>query len=358
MRVLHVNAGAETGGGKVHIISLLSKLDKQNTDLLVFEEGMIAQEAREIGIKVYVLNQSSRFNIRVTKKLSQIIKNGNYDVVHSHGARANLFMTFVSRKKAKWVITVHSDPFLDFMGRGVMGSIYTHLNKFSLKKADHLITVSSKIRKTLIDDGIKESKITTINNGIDYDKNVYRHSEKTEQFTLTYIARFHPVKRHTYLLDALNKSTIQNYKLNLIGDGEEEGAIRQKIKSLNISDKVKLHGFLSKGEIREVLSKSDLSVLTSQSETFPLVLLESANQEVPFITTNVGDVEILDPSNSYSWIIDTDNPDELISALDEAYNEWVRGDLIEKGKDLREAVTRQFTLDEMAENVMKVYKNV
>ena len=55
MKVLHMNAGAEEGGGKTHIISLLSQFSKEEVELMVFEEGAIAREARNLGIQVHVL---------------------------------------------------------------------------------------------------------------------------------------------------------------------------------------------------------------------------------------------------------------------------------------------------------------
>ena len=41
--------------GKTHIISLLSQFSKEEVELMVFEEGAIAREARNLGIQVHVL---------------------------------------------------------------------------------------------------------------------------------------------------------------------------------------------------------------------------------------------------------------------------------------------------------------
>ncbi len=57
MRILHMNAGAEDGGGKTHIISLLDQFPTGEVELAVFEDGIVAKEARELGIKVHVFSQ-------------------------------------------------------------------------------------------------------------------------------------------------------------------------------------------------------------------------------------------------------------------------------------------------------------
>jgi len=45
MKVAHINAGNEYGGGLVHIVSLLKTLKDETVDLLVLEEGPVARAA-------------------------------------------------------------------------------------------------------------------------------------------------------------------------------------------------------------------------------------------------------------------------------------------------------------------------
>lgn len=52
MRILHMNAGAEDGGGKTHIISLLDQFPTGEVELAVFEDGIVAKEARELGLSL------------------------------------------------------------------------------------------------------------------------------------------------------------------------------------------------------------------------------------------------------------------------------------------------------------------
>ena len=54
MKVLHINAGLESGGGLTHIVNLLSQAKKagQDFDLLTFAEGPVAQAAREKGSRL------------------------------------------------------------------------------------------------------------------------------------------------------------------------------------------------------------------------------------------------------------------------------------------------------------------
>ena len=154
MKVLHVNAGLEKGGGLSHIVNLLTEANRQDADfeLLTLADGPVAKAAKKAGIKTTILGAQSRYDLTVLKRLAKFINNGNFDIVHTHGARANLFVSMIKKQiKAKWIITVHSDPLKDFEGRGMIGNIFTKLNIMALKKADGI----SK------DDVIKEGKHTS-----------------------------------------------------------------------------------------------------------------------------------------------------------------------------------------------------
>lgn len=137
MKVLHINAGLENGGGLTHIINLLTEARDEGDDfeLLTLAEGPVAKAARIAGINTHVLGAQSRYDLNSLKKLTQFINAGHYDIVHTHGARANMFVSLIHKKiTAIWCVTVHSDPYLDFEGRGIIGKIFTKLNLHALKK--------------------------------------------------------------------------------------------------------------------------------------------------------------------------------------------------------------------------------
>ena len=154
MKVLHVNAGLEKGGGLSHIVNLLTEANRQDADfeLLTLADGPVAKAAKKAGIKTTILGAQSRYDLTVLKRLAKFINNGNFDIVHTHGARANLFVSMIKKQiKAKWIITVHSDPLKDFEGRGMIGNIFTKLNIMALKKADGIFAITQNFSDLLVD---------------------------------------------------------------------------------------------------------------------------------------------------------------------------------------------------------------
>lgn len=362
MKVLHMNAGAEEGGGKTHIISLLSQFPKQEAELAVFEEGAIAREARSLGIEVHVFSQSSRYDLSVLSKLVRFINTEQFDIVHTHGARANFFLSLIKgRIRAKWVTTIHSDPTLDFMKRGIKGWAFTKLNLRSFRKVDLFFAVTERFKNNLVSLGVPAAKIHVIYNGIRYDKEPAAPYNKEEMFhigensfTAVQVARLHPVKGHEILFEALQKVNIPSLKVLLAGDGPIEQELKEKAKQLGLSGIVQFLGH--RADADKLYASADISLLTSYSESFPLVLLESANQHIPFIATDVGDMHKLIPNASFGWVIPTNDAAALAKALEEAYEKWETGELTQMGERIYKHASSHFSLQKLFEDTYAGYK--
>ena len=95
MKVLHMNAGAEEGGEK-HIISLLSQFSKEEVELMVFEEGAIAR-GEEPRYSSACFTQSSRYDLSILSKIKAFINENQFDIVHTHGARANFYLSLLKK---------------------------------------------------------------------------------------------------------------------------------------------------------------------------------------------------------------------------------------------------------------------
>ncbi|WP_379970751.1 glycosyltransferase [Ectobacillus sp. sgz5001026] len=362
MKVLHVNAGAETGGGKTHILSLLSQLPMNEVELAVFEEGEISKEARELGITVHVFKQASRYDLSVLRRLTAFINDNQYDIVHTHGARANFFVALLkSRIHAKWVTTIHSDPLLDFMKRGFKGWLFTKLNLRALKKVDLFFAITERFKKNLVSLGLPAGKIKVIYNGIYYTQEPATPYDKQEDlhipadsFTVIQVARLHPVKGHEILLDALQKVNIPNLKVLLVGDGPSEQQLKDIVKERELTDTVLFLGF--RRDTDRLYATANISLLTSYSESFPLVLLESANQRVPFIATDVGDMHKLLPNSSYGWVIKAGDSDALAAALEEAY--LTRHELAVMGEHMYQYASSRFSLEKLSRDTYESYESL
>lgn len=359
MKVMHINAGNEYGGGLSHIISLLSALQEKEVfaELLVLEEGPVAAAARLEEIDVAVIQQSSRYDLRVFKKLINYINNSQAEIVHTHGPRANMVMGILKPFiKAKWIVTLHSNPYLDFSDRGLKGSLFEKINVSSVKKADSVITVSNEIRWIMQKVGLHETQLHTVYNGIDFEPPLMK-AKNEHTFQLIAVGRLEAVKNFSFLLKVLADLGLPNWKLVLCGEGKEKESLISLSQELKIEAQVEFKGWLNKEDLREAVSESDLMVLPSISEGFPVVLLQAAEQQVPCIASNVGDVNTLMASSEAGWLIEANDATALASSLSEAHSKWEAHELEEMGRQFRLAA-EQFSLLNQAEAVIQLYNQV
>ena len=352
MRVLHINAGNEDGGARTYIINLM-KGQKQigvESTLLTFQRGPVSKMAKENGLSVSVIEQKQRFDLSILKPLIKYINNNNFDIVHTHGPRANYIVSLIRKKlNAKWVITVHSDPRIDFSG--LKGSVMLKLNLHALKRADSLFYMNPDLVDYFESLKIPDEKTFEVFNAIDFSGINPRFNHQST-FSLLEVARLVDVKNHRLLLEALSKVKF-NYRLTLVGDGPLMDDLRELVKTLGIKDKVEFVGF--RENTGDYYQECDVSVLTSKSESLPTVYLESAAYGKPVIATNVGATDKV-INDDTGWLVESDNEQELISALNDAHDFWKDDNLDQKGLALYQEVRDNYSIDELARKVNDGYQ--
>ena len=362
MKTVHINAGNEFGGGLVHIVSLLCALEEkgQSVELIVLEDGPVAQAARQRGLKVIVFEQKSRYDLRVLARLLDYVNSEGFDIIHTHGPRANLFIRLLRPFiKAKWVTTIHSNPYHDFEKNSLKGKVFEKINTTCLTGANGVIAVSKEIKDIIIDLGVQTDRITVINNGIDFSapKPIDSSDRSTDVFSIITIGRLHPIKNHDLLFDALSDMKEFECQVHICGEGEEYERLKVRAEKHEGLAKFYFNGWLGSDELKTLIRRSDLLVHTSRSESFPLVLLEAAEQEVAVISTNVGDVDKLLNTPDIGWLIKNESREELKSALISAQKEWQQGSLQIKGRQLKKAALK-FSLSEQSNRVLAFYNSI
>ncbi|KGX90983.1 glycosyltransferase family 4 protein [Pontibacillus marinus] len=362
MKIAHLISGGETGGSKNHLLSLLASFPKVEVTLIAMQKGELYEQAKEQGIDVQLLDQSSRYDLKVLTKLKNFIKENGYDLLHTHGPRANLYGALIIKKlNIPWVTTIHSDPKLDFLKGGLKGKIFTKINLWSIKRIDHFFAVSERFKQDLMDIGIPGDRVSTIYNGIDFSKsyaktNLSREDLqlKQENFVIAMVARLHPIKGHHEVFEAMQNLSDPNVQLLLIGDGPEREDLQKKAKELNIQNQVHFLGF--RDDVPDIYQISDIGLLASYSESFPLALLEAAREKTPVIATNVGGIPHM--LEDTGWIIEPKDSQAITNALQEAIQEKEERTLTKRGEDFHNHASQNFSLEQLAEATKKMYKKI
>ena len=367
MKVIHLISGGDTGGAKTHVHSLLKGLEGHvELTMVCFMEGDFAQEARELGIHTVVL---PGYNIpRILRILKNMIREGEYEIIHCHGARANMMGALLRRAVGLPVVTtVHSDYRLDYMGRFFSRLTFGTINAIALRRLDYRIGVSDAMVDQLISRGFDPARLFAIYNGLDFSPRPIA-MERAEFFrsvglnadensvVLGIAARLNPIKDIPTLIRAFAKAHAQRPELRLLiaGDGAQMDELKRLCGELGVTDTVCLAGWLS--DVDSFYNAIDVNTLTSLSETFPYSLTEGARAGLPTIASRVGGVPYLIDHGVNGLLFEAGDVDTLSAhmvamAADPALRARLGRRLLDKAK-------REYSLETTISRQVEIYRDI
>jgi Glycosyl transferases group 1 len=103
---------------------------------------------------------------------------------------------------------------------------------------------------------------------------------------LAHVGRFSPVKNHRFTIDLFADLSRMdpNWRLVLVGDGPEQGAILERARACGIIDRVAFLGIRS--DIPELLGAFDVFVYPSFHEGLPIALVEAQAAGLPCLVSD------------------------------------------------------------------------
>lgn len=107
--------------------------------------------------------------------------------------------------------------------------------------------------------------------------------------TVLAVGRLHEVKRFDLLirLFAAVHAHFPDWKLRIVGDGEEREKLEAAIRELHAEDYVNLTGRKDATGVEEEMLHASIFAMTSRSEGFPFVLLEAQSCGLPVVAFDV-----------------------------------------------------------------------
>ncbi|MCX7615290.1 MAG: polysaccharide pyruvyl transferase CsaB [Clostridiales bacterium] len=367
MKIIHLAGGGDTGGAKTHIITLLKELSKENDVMLIsLRSGSFARSAIEEGIPTIVIKNP--FVIKTVLKLVKTMKEFTPEVLHCHGSRANMMGAIIKLfYNVPVVTTVHSDYRLDYMHSRLKQMTFGTINAIALRFIDYYTAVASRTADMLISRGFDPERIFTIYNCIDFskpktvvDKKSYLQKlglhYEDDDVIVSVAARLNPVKDLGTLIRAVKIASGKNphIKLMIAGEGDDKKKLKELTKRLKIEDRVCFAGWVP--EIDQFFAASDITVISSLSETFPYSITEGVREGCAAISSDVGGMSDLIEHGRGGFIF---QPGDVDALADYLYQMCSDNDLRKKLADhLYEKASNEFSIDRMKNTQISIYKNL
>lgn len=368
LKVLHIIGGGEFGGAERHILNLFEALDTKAVEITVcclFNEPF-AEIASSAGIRCLAFPMRHKADFGVVGKLAAVIRNNGFELVHTHGVRANLLGRLASRQagKRKVITTVHSllekdyPGFLYRLGNSLAESLTRSLT-------DHFITVSGGLKEKLISQGVPEEKITVIYNGIVMEEfnperkagNIRRKFGLDASAPLVgIVARLHPVKGHRFFLEAAREVLQQrpDVRFLIVGDGPLRPSLEELAAQLGIAGQVTFTGFVE--DIPSIMSELQLLVISSLWEGFGLTAVEAMALGVPVVSSEAGGLPEVILHGETGLLVPPANSTALARGII-----WMMDHpeaVVEMTKRAGAAVRENFTAAAMARRTEELYRRL
>lgn len=367
MKVLYIIGGGDTGGAKTHVLSLVKELDKHiEVKIISLRPGVFSDEAKEMGIDIEVIKSGNIFSD--IKNVISIARRGGYQIIHSHGAKANLFAVALKYFiKTPIITTIHSDYKLDYLESVPKMLSFGLANTIALRFFDFYVAVSGNFKRMLVSRRFNSDKIFTVYNGMDFSRPLksylrlnfakkYKLDIKDEDVLVGILVRLDPVKGLDSFVNAAGEVLKTNPAVKFIigGEGKERKALESRIKALGISEHVFLPGWID--DPFEFMSCIDINVLSSLSESFPYVILEGTLFRKATVSSDVGGISDLIEDGVTGFLFKPGDYKTLAKHLVLLVN---NPDLrSEMGRGIYEKASIQFSLENMCRTQLEIYKNI
>ncbi len=369
MKILHLISGGDTGGAKTHVLSLIKELNKNvDAKIVCFIKDEFYYDGIKMGIDIEVVEQKKRYDLSIINRLKELIASEKYDIIHSHGARANFISVLLKTKgvRTPFITTIHSDYKLDFTDSLYKKFVYTAINEIALRFFNHYIAVSSRFKNMLQQRGFNGDKIFTVYNGIDTEQKieVCSKGDFLSRYEIPYnneiiigiAGRLDQVKNHEVFIKAAEKilSKRKDVSFLIAGLGSEEKRLKTLVIDKNIEDHVHFLGFVK--DPFSFFNAIDINVLTSISESFPYVILEGAIMKKTVVSTDVGGLNDLIENGVNGYLFDVGDYKQLAIYLEELINNMDKTKAM--GQNLCSKVEEKFSLKKMGIDHLEIYNKI
>ena len=172
---MHVMGGGDVGGAKTQIMNTVTGLNRNNDVMLIsFRAGPFADEARERGIDVRVIERHNPF--RAARTMRDLVDEFKPDIIHCHGWMTALAPLYIKKaykdepsfRDAKVIFSLYEDDFkqpfhADFSNKLLLKGIakkdiaglkepidYTALCKLAADFSDGIIQQSEHVNEEVL----------------------------------------------------------------------------------------------------------------------------------------------------------------------------------------------------------------
>jgi len=298
-----------------------------------------------------------------SKTLRKEIQEFKPDLIHYEEGMAFLLMRIWGVYKIPEVLTIHGIIFAEAKLKvRLIDKWYWYLNGIveRILIPSNIIHLSNYSKAIFEENGIRPLKCEIIPNSIT-DAFFELPEKESIDRKLLYIGVIDENKNLLYLLKCLHELKVRaiEYQLVVVGDFISDNykqVINSFIQENQLSGRVKFTGWIGQKQVREQIQEADILVVSSQQESYPMVIAESMAAGKLVLASRVGGIPEMIDDKINGFLFSNDNTENLIELLIKI-NE--APDLIRSiGKQARIKAAATFRTSVVANKTIAFYKRI
>jgi len=274
------------------------------------------------GIALRTIPERGPFDADTLRLLRELRAEAQPDIIQTHAVKSHFLVRAAGLPGlAPWVAFHHGYTWPTLKARA-----YNQLDRWSLRAANRIVTVSVPFRDQLAAFGVPLNRIEIVHNAIPTDWGAAacgagaaaRLRAETgipaDRKVILIVGRLSREKDHLTLLEAVNRLRGQlTPHLVIVGEGPEKPRIDERIRQLDLGGLVTFTGHQASAE--PWYGIADAAVLSSLSEGSPNALLEAMATKVPVVATAVGGVPEIVTDEESALLVSPGDPVAMSAAL-------------------------------------------
>ncbi len=363
--ILHLIDSLPREGAEMVIYDLIERGDREGFNYLVCSltrGGGVGEMLTKLGVPVYLLGRSSRWDRTAFRRLRDIIRREKVDIIHTHLFSSHIWGALAALLSSRGVHLFRTEHNMSEWKNAVRRLI----DRILLSRAERVVAVSEPVARSLAARcRVAANKMTVIENGLNLHRlhpaadppALRKELGVGEESLLVGTASALTAKKgHRYLLDAAEEILKKRpgvYFL-LMGEGELKEDLAVLISEKNLGKRVLLLG--SRPDATEIMSILDVFVLSSIREGLSIALLEAMALGRPAVVTAVGgSVDLIDDGLS-GFLVEPGHPSALAEGIERLLDDPVLKEKI--GETGRKKVAAGFNMKAVTQAYESEYRKL
>ena len=321
IKVLIIAGAMNVGGIENQLMHLLRQADKDQfqIDFTTTEDHPFYQdEMLALGAQCIRIPKTEGIHfLRYCRALYRIMREGEYDIVHSHELFHSGMVLLTARLAGVKHRFVHAHNWSDGDGSGRKRSwkrsVYNHVMQRMIRRnATDFVACSTLAGKFLYgENATKQPNYHLVFNSVDTSKFIEKYDQaESGEFcedgwvNVLQVGRFTPIKNQLFTAEIARELKARGKKIRILcaGNvgGEYDDAVAAKIREYGLAEQMLLLGV--RKDIDVLMRKSSAFLLPSLYEGMPLVLIEAQASGLPCVTADTYSREVDFGLGTVHWL--------------------------------------------------------